>query len=109
MRFEPTPFTSINWENLPAEEFPGETGTASVRTVEAGDVRIRLVEYGPGYRADHWCDRGHVVYVTEGTCVMEIQDGREFVIGPGMSFCVGDGIDLHRVRTETGCRAFVVD
>ena len=31
------------------------------RTLEIGDIRVRIVEYSPGYLADHWCDRGHIL------------------------------------------------
>jgi hypothetical protein len=42
---------------------------ATWRTKEAGNVRVRMVEYSPGYVADHWCERGHVVLVLEGELV----------------------------------------
>jgi|GEM_PF-4387406 len=25
-----------------------------------GNIRVRMVEYTPGYLADHWCNRGHI-------------------------------------------------
>ena len=34
-----------------------------------------MVEYSPGYFADHWCDRGHVLYVLEGELDTELRDG----------------------------------
>ncbi|MFN7133844.1 MAG: TRAP transporter large permease subunit, partial [Myxococcales bacterium] len=36
------------------------------RTLNIGDLRVRMVEYSPGYLADHWCDRGHVLFVVAG-------------------------------------------
>ena len=42
-------------------EHPGETGTAFWRTRTFGDVRVRMVEYTPGYLADHWCVKGHIL------------------------------------------------
>jgi quercetin dioxygenase-like cupin family protein len=109
MKMGAIPFTLINWEQKPVDECPGDTGRASIRMVEANDVRIRTVEYTPGYSANHWCDRGHVVFVIEGNCTVELQNGRSFLLTAGMSFCVGDGIDLHRAVTETGCKVFIVD
>ena len=41
----------------------GDSGEALWRTLTIGDLRVRLVEYSPGYVADHWCDqigRAHV-------------------------------------------------
>lgn len=109
MKMTPIPFTLIDWEQIPVNEFPGDTGTAYIRKVEKDYLRIRMVEYTPGYSADHWCDKGHVVFVIEGNCTLEIQDGRNFLLTPGMSFCVGDEIDLHRASTDTGCKVFIVD
>lgn len=109
MKFEAFPFTFIDWDECPMTEHLGSTGTARVRTVEVGEIRVRMVHYSAGYLADHWCDRGHVVFVVEGSCTLEIQDGRAFFLTAGQSFAVGDGIDLHRVSTTTGCEVFVVD
>ena len=30
-----------------------------------GDTRIRKVEYSVGYKADHWCSKGHIILCTE--------------------------------------------
>ena len=48
------------------------------RILYIGDVRVRMVEYTPGYLADHWCDRGHILYVVEGELDTELKDGRKF-------------------------------
>jgi quercetin dioxygenase-like cupin family protein len=91
-------------------EHPGEVGTAYWRTRALGDVRIRLVEYSAGYVADHWCDRGHVLFVIEGELKTELRDGREFLLGPGMSYQVSNAGDAaHRSTTATGAKLFVVD
>lgn len=68
-----------------------------------------MVEYSPGYRADHWCSRGHVLLVLEGTLITELEDGRVFTLEPGMSYQVADHAEPHRSRTETGARLFIVD
>lgn len=109
MKMAPIPFTLIDWEQIPVNECPGDTGIAYIRMLETDDIRIRMVEYTSAYSADHWCDKGHIVFVIEGSCTLEIQDGRTFLLTPGMSFCVGDGIDLHRASSDTGCRVFIVD
>jgi hypothetical protein len=104
------PFTPTDWSSVPATEHPGETGMASWRTLEIGDVRVRVVEYSPGYLADHWCDRGHILYVVEGELDTELRDGRTFTLTPGMSYQVSDrGDAAHRSSTRTGAKLFVVD
>jgi uncharacterized cupin superfamily protein len=80
------------------------------RTLDIGDVRVRMVEYTPGYLADHWCDRGHVLYVLEGELETELRDGRRFTLRPGMSYQVSDfGDAAHRSSTKTGAKLFIVD
>jgi len=104
------PFTQVDWDHLPATEHPGDPGMAVWRTMHNGDVRMRVVEYSPGYVADHWCDRGHVIYVLEGELLTELKDGRRFTFGPGTGYTVSDfGDSPHRSSTHTGARLFIVD
>lgn len=104
------PFTLTDWSAVPATEHPGETGFALWRTVMMGDVRIRQVEYSPGYLADHWCDRGHILYVLDGELETELRDGRRFTLKPGMSYQVSNfGDAAHRSATSTGAKLFIVD
>ena len=75
-----------------------------------GDARLRHVEYTAGYLADHWCDRGHVLYVLEGRLDTELRDGRRFTLTAGMSYQVSDfGDAAHRSSTPTGAKLFIVD
>ena len=110
MKIPALPFTTTDWSALPAVEYPGETGTALWRTFAVGDLRVRLVEYSPGYLADHWCDRGHVLFVLEGELDSELRDGRTFKLTPGMSYQVSDfGDAAHRSSTRSGAKLFIVD
>ena len=110
MKIPALPFTVTDLSEVPTTEHPGETGRAIWRTIGIGDVRIRLVEYTPGYLADHWCDRGHILYVLEGELDTELMDGRRFRLKPGMSYQVSDfGDAAHRSSTQTGAKLFVVD
>jgi quercetin dioxygenase-like cupin family protein len=109
MRIENVRFGVTDWSAVPKTEHPGETGAAYWRTVETGNIRVRIVEYSPGYLADHWCSRGHVLYVLEGTLVTELKDGRSFTLLPGQSYQVADGEEPHRSRTEGGATLFIVD
>ena len=109
MKIEQVPFGVTDWSAVPKTEHPGETGAAYWRTVETGNIRVRIVEYSPGYLADHWCSRGHVLYVLEGKLVTELKDGRSFTLLPGQSYQVADGEEPHRSRTEGGATLFIVD
>jgi hypothetical protein len=110
MKIPALPFTVTDWSKVEPTEHPGETGRAYWRTFTIGDVRVRMVEYTPGYLADHWCDRGHVLTVLEGELDTELKDGRRFTLTPGMSYQVSDFGDApHRSSTRTGARLFIVD
>lgn len=109
MKISNIPFSTTDWSTIHPTEHPGESGKALWRTLQAGDIRVRLVEYTPGYVADHWCRRGHVLLVLEGTLHTELQDGRHFELGPMMSYQVADDDGAHRSSTETGARLFIVD
>ena len=110
MRIPGLPFTVTDWANVPRTEHAGETGKAFWRTLNIGDLRVRMVEYTPGYLANHWCDRGHVLYVLEGELDTELRDGRTFKIKAGMSYQVSDfGDAAHRSATLMGAKLFIVD
>ncbi|MGV8832404.1 MAG: DHCW motif cupin fold protein [Devosia sp.] len=110
MKIAPLAFTVTDWGQMPATEHPGETGMALWRTMTIGDVRVRQVEYSAGYLADHWCDRGHILYVLEGELVSELKDGRTTVMKAGMSYQVSDfGDAAHRSSTKHGAKLFIVD
>ncbi|MEW6758046.1 MAG: DHCW motif cupin fold protein [Acidobacteriota bacterium] len=109
MEMKGFPFRTTDWDSVERTEHPGAPGTAFWRTVQCGAIRTRMVEYTPGYVADHWCSKGHVLLVLEGELVTELRDGRSFVLGPGMGYGAADGDEPHRSRTETGARLFIVD
>lgn len=109
MRIEDVPFTTTDWSAVPRTEHPGDPGVAFWRTVEQGNIRVRMVEYSAGYVADHWCQRGHVLLVLEGELVTELDDGRVVTLTPGMSYHVAENAAPHRSRTDTGARLFIVD
>ena len=85
------------------------THLAIWHTRQFDNIRVRLVEYTPGYLADHWCKKGHILYCLEGELHTELADGRQFVLTPGMSYQVADDAELHRSHTQTGARLFIVD
>ncbi len=103
------PFGTTDWTKIEPVEYKGETGLAYWRTREFGSIRVRMVEYTPGYRADHWCSKGHIILCTEGELHTELQDGRTFLLKPGMSYQVSDNAEAHRSFTELGAKLFIVD
>lgn len=109
MKIRDVPFCTVDWSSATPTEHPGETGAAFWRTLEIGNIRVRMVEYTPGYKADHWCSRGHVLLVLEGELLTELKDGREFKLTPGTSYQVADEVNPHRSSTEKGAKLFIVD
>ena len=103
------PFGTTDWTQIAPSEHPGETGVAHWRTRQHGSVRVRMVDYSPGYVADHWCSKGHILLCLSGELRTELQDGRTFVLTPGMSYQVADRAEPHRSSTLTGARLFIVD
>jgi hypothetical protein len=103
------PFATIDWSSVSKEEHSGETGIAYWQVQYLNDIRIRKVEYSPGYKANHWCSKGHVLFCMEGEMVTELKDGRLFKLTEGMCYFVGDDNEPHRSFTENGCRLFIVD
>jgi hypothetical protein len=109
MEMKNIPFGITDWAGVTPAEHPGETGTAYWRTQLFGGIRVRMVEYSPGYAADHWCNKGHILLCLEGELHTELVDGRKFVLTPGMSYQVADNAEAHRSSTEGGARLFIVD
>ncbi len=109
MKLEGIPFTDIVWANAPESVTGGETGSATSKAVQMGDVRLRIVKFSPGYRADHWCPKGHVVFVLEGSLTSDLEDGRSFTTTAGGCFIVGDNDGRHCAHSKTGARVFIVD
>ena len=109
MKMTGIPFGVTDWTSVEPTEHPGETGRALWRTRQLGDLRVRMVEYSAGYRADHWCAKGHIVLCVEGELKTELKDGRIFTLRPGMSYQVADDAEPHRSFTEGGAKLFIVD
>ncbi len=103
------PFGTTDWTTIQPAEHCGETGTAHWRTCHHGSIRVRMVEYSPGYLADHWCEKGHIVLCLRGELETELNDGRRVLLGPGMSYHVADRAEVHRSRSATGATLFIVD
>src|SRR5678815_4134021 len=103
------PFATTDWSSVTPTERRGDSGLAYWRTVQCGVIRVRMVEYTPGYLADHWCSKGHILLCLEGELQCELKDGRKFTLTPGTSYQVADNDEPHRSYTELGAKIFIVD
>lgn len=109
MQISDVPFAVTDWSEIERIEHKGEQGVAYWQTRNFGSIRVRMVEYSPGYLADHWCSKGHILLCLEGELNTELSDGRKFILTPGVSYQVADNAEPHRSFTKIGAKLFVVD
>jgi hypothetical protein len=109
MVIENLPFGTIDWNAVEITTHAGAAGEARWRTRQFGAVRVRMLEYSPGYVADHWCRKGHFLLCLEGELDTVLADGRRFRLAPGMSYHVADGAEPHRSESRSGARLYVID
>jgi quercetin dioxygenase-like cupin family protein len=109
MKIENIPFGTTDWSTVTPTLHSGEVGSATWRTQNFGVMRVRMVDYTPGYVSDHWCSKGHILLCLEGELETELEDGRSFTLKPGMSYQVADGAEAHRSKTAVGAKLFIVD
>ena len=109
MKIQQHPFQTFNWQKVEKVKYKGEKGSAIWRTVMLGDTRVRMVEYSAGYKADHWCNKGHIIYCIKGRMTTELENGEKYKLKKGMTYHVGDDSDPHRSSSKKGCRLFIVD
>jgi len=109
MEMKNIPFGTIDWSQITPTEHKGETGVATWHTQQFDSIRVRMVEYSPGYKAAHWCKKGHILLCLEGELHTELADGRRFVLTPGVSYQVADEAEPHRSSTQTGAKLFIID
>ncbi|MDI1342000.1 DHCW motif cupin fold protein [Polaromonas sp.] len=103
------PFGTTDWSTVARTEHSALAGQAFWRTQHFGEVRVRMVEYTPGYVSDHWCRKGHILLCLQGQLHTELEDGRRFTLGPGMSYQVADNAEAHRSSAPKGATLFIVD
>ena len=103
------PFQIIDWDKVPTTEKDGETGTVRSKTLQFDNIRVRIVEYTAGYRADHWCQKGHIIHCLDGEMVSELEDGSKSVFSKGMTYIVSDDLSSHRSTTANGVKLLIID
>ena len=115
MEMKNIPFATTDWttvetiETVETVEIKGETGTGYWKTREFDTINVHMVEYSAGYLADHWCDKGHILFCIEGELNTELKDGRTFTLTAGMTYQVADNTISHLSSTKTGAKLFIVD
>ena len=109
MRIADIPFGVTDWSKIEPTTHRGESGIALWRTQQFGEIRVRMVEYSPNYRSDHWCEKGHILLCLDGELETQLADGRRLVLTPGVSYQVADKAEPHRSSTQLGARLFIVD
>jgi hypothetical protein len=109
MQINNIPFGTTDWSSVERTEHSALEGKAFWRTRQFGDLRVRMVEYTPGYVSDHWCSKGHILLCLEGELHTGLDDGSVFVLLPGMSYQVADGAEAHRSTSPSGAKLFIVD
>jgi hypothetical protein len=106
MKLANLPTGVTDWAQFPASTHPGESGMATARVRQCGEIQLRLVEYSANYLADHWCRKGHVA----GRLTIEHQGASSYTLTAGMSYqAADDDGPPHRLRTESGATIFIVD
>lgn len=104
------PFQITDWSKVPSTEHPGEQGLATWRTLQLEGVRVRMVDYSAGYKADHWCAKGHIIFCIQGEMTTTLKDGNTHILKQGMSYQVSDdAANPHSSESQCGCRLFIVD
>ena len=103
------PFQTINWAVVEKVAYAGESGTAYWQTLQYDRLRIRLVEYSKEYLADHWCEKGHIVYCLEGDFVSELQTKEPTQLSAGMMYVVSDDLSSHRSASKNGAKLLIID
>lgn len=103
------PFQLINWEKVPKEEHRGETGTSFWQTQQYDGLRLRIVEYGAGYLANHWCKKGHIVHCLEGEVINKQENGDKHLLKAGMTYIVSDNLSSHRSVAKGKVKLLIID
>ena len=109
MNLDPIPFQTTDWSNIPKTTHRGETGIAYWQTLQFDGLRIRMVEYSENYLADHWCEKGHIIYCLEGEMETELSSGEKYLLKKGMTYQVSDDMSSHRSYSKDGVKLLIID
>ncbi len=68
-----------------------------------------FLNYSAGYIADHWCQKGHIIYCLEGEVTNELEGETTSFLKEGMSYIVSDDMSSHRSITKNGVKLLIID
>ena len=100
---------SFDWNIIPTQKNNGKTGFCLIRTHTLGEIKIRHIEYSANYSADHWCDKGHIVFIIDGELRIEHKDNSIHTLHGGMTYLIGDNTLAHKAKSEFGAKALIID
>ena len=100
---------SFDWNNIPTQKVNGETGFSTIKTQTLGEITIRHIEYSNNYTADHWCEKGHIVFIIQGELIIEHKDNSIHSLKSGMTYLIGDNTLAHKAKSEFGAKALIID
>ncbi len=103
------PFQTIAWDKIEKVRYEGISGFSTWQTMQFDGLRVRIVNYSKDYIADHWCEKGHIVYCLEGEVINELKDGTQSILTKGMSYIVSDDLSSHRSISKTGVKLLIID
>lgn len=103
------PFQVIDWNTIEKTEKKGLEGFTTAQSMPFQGLKMRIVTYSPGYLADHWCTKGHIVHCLEGEFVTEHENGPSYILKQGMTYIVSDELSSHRSRTDNGVKLLIID
>lgn len=100
---------SFQWNQVAIEKVNGLSGYANIKTQEFGSIKIRHVDYSANYEADHWCEKGHLVFVLSGQLSLEHKDNTIHTLNKDSVYVVGDDSMAHKAKSQVGARVLIVD
>ena len=109
MKLEKLLPTLVDWQNIASDQSSGKIGFFSFKSQMMGDTKIRLVEYSANYIADHWCDKGHILFVLEGELEIHYQNETSHLVKKGMTYLVGDDSMAHMAVSKEGAKVLIID
>lgn len=99
----------IDWEKIPNQKLIGTTGYVLSKKIEIQNLNIRQLIFSRDYEADHWCEKGHIIYVISGELIIEFSDGSRTIIPRENSLILGDSISSHKAKTEMETKILIID
>jgi hypothetical protein len=104
-----TPLLLADWDSIPKIMFKGEKGISYWRTIIRNGIRMRIVDYSEDFIADHWCEKGHIIYCIEGEIDIKLKDGKLYHLETNMSLILTNNTNSHLVSSQKGAKVFIVD